>query len=329
MIAKVRNSKEQKEVAAGEIVSTMIKSGVKMNITEGKDKNIVSECIHNKDIIFTAHYDTPFITNKKVSLNRLITNYFSVTLLILISIMAYMVYSLIDIFINDGVITGIVVVLFFSLFVFLFIKLAKILPKQINTNNYNDNTSGILGLFEIAKGLSSDEKANVGFIFFDNEEKGLKGSKSFVAKNKLKSSLIINLDCIATKNALDVIHVFTKNDINSKSVVNSALNVYKSSTNNKVVINIWNRLTLILNLMSLNSLLKGYCGGSDFFNFKNYNVLALTRYDLKFLSGYYIPFVHSNYDTKENSSPEEIDRIVQAMVKIVKDFNSKNIKEKN
>ncbi|WP_131736694.1 M28 family peptidase, partial [Clostridioides difficile] len=93
--------------------------------------------------------------------------------------------------------------------------------KKANENNYNDNTSGILCLIEVAKKLNiiNEEKKidSVGFVFFDNEEKGLKGSRSFVKSyHDLESEIIINIDCIATEGDYDTISYIIGNNKNKE-----------------------------------------------------------------------------------------------------------------
>ena len=67
-----------------------------------------------------------------------------------------------------------------------------------NPKNYNDNTSGVATLLEIMRGLSEEEKERVAFIFFDNEEKGKKGSKAYFKDHEgvMKDKLLINFDCV-------------------------------------------------------------------------------------------------------------------------------------
>jgi hypothetical protein len=79
-----------------------------------------------------------------------------------------------------------------------------------NKNNYNDNTSGVATLLEIIDRLSPAELENVAFIFFDNEEKGLKGSKGYAKEHKdaLKERLIVNFDCVG--NGEHILFIATK-----------------------------------------------------------------------------------------------------------------------
>ena len=64
-----------------------------------------------------------------------------------------------------------------------------------NKRNVNDNTSGVATLFTLMAEYKGNDAA---FVLFDNEEKGLLGSKAFAKKHKeiLKNKLIINFDCV-------------------------------------------------------------------------------------------------------------------------------------
>ncbi len=338
MKQKIRFTNDQKTGAIDEIKTTMLNYAVEMKITEGKNRNVYSKGINDADIIFMAHYDTPLSTNEKAYLIKTISRFWAALIAVAWICMAKFLYiignSIVKEWLKHGkrmavslfiasILTTIIFIIGFIILVFVSTKVALLFPRKINVNNYNDNTSGIIGIFKIAEALVGTENKNVGFIFFDNEEKGLKGSKSFVSENKLNASLIVNLDCIATKNAIDGIHVFRKKDKISSNIIDSALSIYENSTSNKVQIHTYKRIFSKLKLININSIFNGYLGGSDFMNFKNYNVLSVTRCDIKFLSGYYIPFVHSSKDTEANSSPDEIIRIANTMVEIVKDFNLK------
>ena len=67
-----------------------------------------------------------------------------------------------------------------------------------NKHNANDNTSGVLTLLYIMKKLPPNMRNKVCFVFFDNEEKGLLGSKAMNKKYKdlFLAKLVINFDCV-------------------------------------------------------------------------------------------------------------------------------------
>jgi len=68
-----------------------------------------------------------------------------------------------------------------------------------NRHTANDNTSGVVTLLEIAQALPEEQRARVCFVFFDNEEKGLLGSRSFIRKHPKagKDALVLNFDCVS------------------------------------------------------------------------------------------------------------------------------------
>lgn len=68
-----------------------------------------------------------------------------------------------------------------------------------NKNNANDNTSGVATILSILGDLPEEQRAKVCIIFFDEEEKGLKGSQAFLLEHKatVENMPLINLDCVA------------------------------------------------------------------------------------------------------------------------------------
>lgn len=69
-----------------------------------------------------------------------------------------------------------------------------------NPHTVNDNTSGVVTLCELIRGMSDEERKDMAFVFFDNEEKGLLGSALFQKMHKrdnLKNKLIVNFDCVS------------------------------------------------------------------------------------------------------------------------------------
>ena len=81
----------------------------------------------------------------------------------------------------------------------IFISLLTILIP--NRKNFDDNTSGVIALLLLAKKCKESEINNVKFIFVDNEELGLIGSRAhrkYLEKENLilPNSKIISLDCV-------------------------------------------------------------------------------------------------------------------------------------
>ena len=90
---------------------------------------------------------------------------------------------------------------------FLIILIGGLLMGIPNKHTANDNTSGVIMLCELINRLTEEEKKNVVFVFFDNEENGLFGSSYFakVHKRGLNDKLMINFDCISDGSNLLVV----------------------------------------------------------------------------------------------------------------------------
>ena len=69
---------------------------------------------------------------------------------------------------------------------------------DINKNNANDNTSGVVTLLEILRTLPENQRDKVCFVLFDLEEAGLIGSSSYRKAHKKATDhqLVMNLDCV-------------------------------------------------------------------------------------------------------------------------------------
>jgi hypothetical protein len=79
-----------------------------------------------------------------------------------------------------------------------------------NKHTANDNTSGVTALLAIMEDLPQEMREQVAFVFFDNEEIGLVGSRSFFTAHKsvMKNKLLMNFDCVSDGN--DVLFVLPK-----------------------------------------------------------------------------------------------------------------------
>lgn len=193
----VRKSIQQKKIFA-EYLMNNLPEVENFNIEKINDNsNIVIGDINKVKYIFTAHYDTPatffVIPNFLTPKNKLV--YIAYQLVIT----AIMVgFSSLTGFL--GTLIGLKFILgyLFGLFLFLF----QIVNGYPNKNNYNDNTSGVITLIELYLSMSKEQRNKCAFIFFDNEEKGLKGSGAFKKKYKeiLEEKEIINFDCVADGN---------------------------------------------------------------------------------------------------------------------------------
>ena len=73
-----------------------------------------------------------------------------------------------------------------------------------NPHNANDNTSGVVTIFEIARSMPASARDKVCFVLFDLEEAGLLGSSSYRKKHisQTEHQLIFNLDCVGDGNEI-------------------------------------------------------------------------------------------------------------------------------
>ena len=187
-------------------------------ITIKEDKNQLGITSRNllvgkadADIFITAHYDTP----GRNGILMLLTPIFG-------SLIGSIVL-LFPLFFLVGVLQGSLMIHFDSSGLDLVFRLATFAIFALfffvkNPKNHNDNTSGVLGVYQVAKLVAENPqlKERVAFLLFDHEEvlPGLLGSKAF-AKWRRKTypnktdTKVINLDCIGQG---DVLTVMVKTD---------------------------------------------------------------------------------------------------------------------
>ena len=169
-----------------------------------KTRNIVIGNIENAKVVFSAHYDTParsVIPNIMMPVNKII--YFGYTIvfaMIIVTVSITLARYISGVFgIDNRQITILIyLVIYFASFYLMMMAFD-------NKNNKNDKTSGVATVLSLIKSI--DKNSNVAFIFFDNEEKGLVGSKQFKNKHKtlMEDKTLINLDCVGHGNEIVVI----------------------------------------------------------------------------------------------------------------------------
>lgn len=192
----VRNTPEQKQ-AFRDYVQGLNGLDAKVETLEKHD-NVVIGSPETAKVIFTAHYDTPrnmLIPNLMIPASKPLFYLYQMCVivpLLVISVGAGLfVMSRGEglLWQEAGVLTY--AVLYFCLF-FLIMK------RGINKTNYNDNTSGTAAVLDLALKMPDLYRDKVAFILFDDEEKGLKGSKAMAKAHHAikKNTLVINFDCV-------------------------------------------------------------------------------------------------------------------------------------
>jgi hypothetical protein len=198
----IRRSDEEKASFFDYVLTELGGERVKKETIE-KNNNIIIGNVSKASVVFTAHYDTPatsLIPNYMMPANKIIG-----TLIHLAYPLVMAIFSLIIAFLISGIFDlyqTATIVIYLVLYFGLFFCSTRLIT---NKNNKNDNTSGVATVLTLAKDLSSDK---VAFILFDNEEKGLLGSKAYNKKYKrlMEDKLVINFDCVG--NGDNMIFIF-------------------------------------------------------------------------------------------------------------------------
>ena len=178
---------------------------VSVECKKGKaPRNIVVGSPESAKVIFTAHYDTcprlpfpNFITPKNILIYILYQLVITVAV-IAVPVLVALGISLLcrELGMNE----------FHYMLIYDVLKavgivgiLALMMIGPANPHTANDNTSGVITLFEIMGSVPEELRRSVAFVFFDLEELGLVGSSYFASKRKKKLDGIpvVNFDCVS------------------------------------------------------------------------------------------------------------------------------------
>ena len=274
----IRRSKEQKEGFIKYVKEEVSGYNVDVETLEKEHNNILIGDVEKAKVIFTAHYDTPatsLVPNLMLPKNKVLGLIYAFSYPILLAFaslgIAYLIYWMFKLP------YAVFAVMYIVLYLGSFYLLTRCFP---NKNNYNDNTSGVASILSIIEENKSD---NVAFILFDNEEKGLLGSKAYQKNHKelMKDKLVINLDCVGNGNNFIVIY-------KGKTMENPLFKVLKNS-----IISNSN-----YNVEFINS--KKALGNSDHKSFDLGIGVVATKKSKRGI--YYTPRIHTNKDTEVNSN---------------------------
>ena len=159
-------------------------------------RNLLVGDLTRAKVIFSAHYDTcarmvvpNFVTPKR----PLISILYSVLLVIPMVLFAVLCNALLYLLTDDFWIHY-----FFSIAMWVGMLLLLLIGPH-NPHTVNDNTSGVITLYEIYAAMTPEQRKDVLFVFFDLEEAGLLGSAQFRKRHKaeLKDKLLVNFDCVS------------------------------------------------------------------------------------------------------------------------------------
>jgi Zn-dependent M28 family amino/carboxypeptidase len=171
-----------------------------------------------------------------------------------------------------------------------------------NPHNHNDNTSGCIGVYNVATIVAEDValRAKCAFVLFDREELGLLGSSAFAKWRKKtypgrENSCVINLDCIGVG---EYLILASKSNTESKKERAAMAKHFQAAG---------------FETFEKTSSLFGYL--SDHAMFEKGVMLAFLKRSR--LGGLYIPNIHTSKDTV--CSLEQIARLSESVVKYVRD----------
>ena len=192
----IRRTDEQKTAFISAVTQYVTHLGYPINTEQDdKNRNIVIGNPERARYLVTAHYDTPV---SSLFPNILLPKNFALFYLYQIGvILAYMLIALVicaPVWLLTQNRTATFVVWYIAYMVqAMWGRIGK--P---NKHNANDNTSGVVTLLETAGALPQNQRERVCFVLFDQEEKGLVGSKIYrkAHKEQTDKQIVLNLDCV-------------------------------------------------------------------------------------------------------------------------------------
>jgi len=265
-----------------------------------RGRNLIVGNPKQAEIFLTAHYDTP--PNALFPIATIVGNiptYILSQAFIFVPIIAilWLLQTVVNVAFGDIGFWNEMVPFFWFEVSLLFFTLLILWSVQMvmgfaNRKNVNDNTSGVTVLLSLLEDLPHDMRSKVCFVFFDDEEKGLMGSKCF--KNfydkETRFKPLINFDCVAHGRHLMFI---TKKE-------------FRESKFNDILAGVAEGKVVIKEA-------KKYVYPSDQLIFKNsVGVAALHKMPVL---GYYLSRLHSRFDSKFNASNIEV--LNQLMIKFI------------
>ena len=203
---EVRKTKAQKAAFADYVREVAEQYGYTFSVEQHSNgaRNLVVGDVSRARAVYTAHYDTcartpfpNFITPK----NFLIYFLYQLLTVFVFYAPVFAAVALTNwLLVTSGASEDARVVLSEAvLFVGMFFVLWLITAGPANQHTANDNTSGVTTLLDVMCALPEEQRGKVAFVFFDLEERGLRGSKAYFAKHKadMKEKLLVNFDCVS------------------------------------------------------------------------------------------------------------------------------------
>lgn len=192
----IRRTDEQKTAFISAVTEYASRLGYAVNVEqEKKNRNIVIGDGEKAQYLVTAHYDTPV---SSLFPNLLLPKNFALFILYQTGvILAYMLIALV-LCAPVWLLTQNKAATFIVWYVAYMVQAMWGRIGLPNKNNANDNTSGVVTLLETAAALPQELRDRVCFVLFDQEEKGLVGSKIYrkAHMEQTDKQIVLNLDCV-------------------------------------------------------------------------------------------------------------------------------------
>lgn len=190
----IRRGAEQKKEFFEYVKSEAEACGLSARIEtlQGKHNNIVIGDYEKADVVYTAHYDTParsLVPNLMMPRSPVLSYAYGFGIPLIIAFLSLGLASVI------AAIADLSYEIYMALYLLIyFAAFFGVIRCGDNKNNKNDNTSGVATVLS----LMSRSPSGAAFILFDNEEKGLLGSKALLKSNKSlwENKPLINFDCV-------------------------------------------------------------------------------------------------------------------------------------
>ncbi len=194
----VRKSAAQKKAFRAWLMTRIREMGYAVRVEEndrGRQQNLVVGDPEHASVTFTAHYDTPaaiLVPDLQIPRN------FPVYL----AWQALLIGGMLGISLLVGVGAGLLAGSGNALLLGFFGAFLALMALQLygfpNKNNVNDNTSGVAALMETMARIAPEDREKAAFIFFDNMEKGRKGSRAYAGDHleMQHTRFVVNADSV-------------------------------------------------------------------------------------------------------------------------------------
>ena len=298
----IRRKAEQKKAFRDWAVAEIRRLGYTVKVEQNGvacHENIVVGNPEKAPILFTAHYDTPAtIGLPNIMLPRNPVLFFLYQMLIVLILLLVSAAIMLGV----GGVTGSPdaariawIATYFGILMWMNFG------NTANKNNVNDNTSGVATLLHIMAQLPETDRNKAAFILFDNEEKGLAGSKAYTKDHQqvAYTRLTVNMDCVGVGENILVISRKLARQHRAFAILQRHLE---------------NVTTRKIHFFDA----RGSVSNSDWKNFKSSATVMACKHCGGI--GFYTPNIHTRKDTEADQG--NIDAIASAVAACIQELNA-------